>query len=114
MLALEPKGVPLSALLIDEHDIVVSTNFASGRDLNVGDSVHVSGTSDLFTVKGIVSADEEAGLNDLIAAFFGFVYLDQRSAGIIGRGNRPQPHQHCLPLKPRSTSFKRRVTLTAR
>ncbi len=89
VLALEPKGVPLSALLIDEHDIVVSTNFASGRDLNVGDSVHVSGTSDLFTVKGIVSADEEAGLNDLIAAFFGFVYLDQRSAGIIGVETTP-------------------------
>lgn len=89
VLALEPKGVPLSALLIDEHDIVVSTNFASGRDLNVGDSVHVSGTSDLFTVKGIVSADEEAGLNDLIAAFFGFVYLDQRSASIIGVETTP-------------------------
>ena len=84
VVALEPFGVPVSELLIDDHDIVVSSNFANGRDLQVGDSVHVSGTSDLFTVKGIVSADEEAGLSDLIAAFFGFAYLDQRSADIIG------------------------------
>lgn len=74
--ALDPPGVPLSALFTGGNDIVISRNLADTQGLSVGDTVRVSGTTDLYTVRGIVPTEAEASLSDLFASFFGFVYLD--------------------------------------
>lgn len=84
--ALEPRGVPLHELLNAPTDIVISDNLASEQGIAVGETVRVSGTEMPFTVRGIVDTGEEAGLTNLLAAFFGFVYLDIASAPQIIEG----------------------------
>ena len=50
-------------------------NLADAQGIKVGDTVRVSNTTDLYTVRGIVSSDNEASISDPLAAFFGFAYL---------------------------------------
>ncbi|MBK8023949.1 MAG: hypothetical protein IPK19_21575 [Chloroflexi bacterium] len=76
--ASEPAGVPLRELLPGGREIVISSNLASGQGLNVGDTVRVSNTTEIFTVTGIVPAELEASLANPIASFFGFVHPTRR------------------------------------
>ncbi len=78
--ALEPAGVPLAQLLNGEATIVVSQNWAQTHNVRVGDRVRISRTEQPFTVTGIVATDNEAGLRNLFAAFFGFAYIDLQAA----------------------------------
>jgi putative ABC transport system permease protein len=80
ILALEPKGVPLGQLFQGGREIVISENLALSAGITVGDEVTVTGTPETFTVRGIVPTEAEAGLRDILAAFFGFVYVDHEMA----------------------------------
>jgi putative ABC transport system permease protein len=74
--AIDPANVPLRDLFQGGNEIVISKNLADSQKIKVGDPVRVSGTTDEFIVRGIISTEIEAGLNNLMAAFFGFAYLD--------------------------------------
>lgn len=74
--AQDPAGIPLSDLFTEGNDIVISANLAENQDLQVGDVVRISGTEDLFTVRGIVDPINEVGLSNPFNAFFGFAYID--------------------------------------
>ncbi len=78
--ALDPPGVPLSQLFTGGEEVVISKNLADSEDLKVGDQVRVTGTEDPFIIKGIVSTDTEASVNNILAAFFGFAYIDIKQA----------------------------------
>ena len=78
--ALDPAGKPLRDLFTGGNDIVISQNLADSQGIKVGDTVRVSNTTDLYTVRGIVSSDNEASISNPLAAFFGFAYLDQAQA----------------------------------
>lgn len=78
--AIDPAGVPIAQLLDGEAKIVVSQNWAETHGVRVGDSVRISRTEQVFTVTGIVPTDNEAGLRNLFAAFFGFAYVDMQAA----------------------------------
>ena len=80
ILALDPAGKPLRDLFTGGNDIVISQNLADAQGIKVGDTVRVSNTTDLYTVRGIVSSDNEASISNPLAAFFGFAYLDQAQA----------------------------------
>ncbi|MEL7433541.1 MAG: FtsX-like permease family protein, partial [Chloroflexota bacterium] len=74
---IEPVGATLESLYTEgSPDIVVSENMASSFGLSVGDEVRVARTDTLFTVRGIVGAEAEAGISNPFAAFFGFAYFD--------------------------------------
>ncbi|MEO0597988.1 MAG: FtsX-like permease family protein, partial [Chloroflexota bacterium] len=74
---IEPAGATLESLYTEgSPDIVVSENMASSFGLSVGDEVRVARTDTLFTVRGIVGAEAEAGISNPFAAFFGFAYFD--------------------------------------
>jgi putative ABC transport system permease protein len=75
--AIEPAGVRLGDLFHGGNEVVVSENLAQTQDIQVGDIVRVSGTTDEFVVRGIVPTNAEAGLRNIFAAFFGFAYFDQ-------------------------------------
>ncbi len=95
---IDPPDTPLVDLLIpDERVIVVSENLAEANEISVGDDVRVSGTDESFRVVGIAAAEEEAGLFDLIAAFFGFAYLHESMAETISVNPAPNRVSIIMP-----------------
>ncbi len=96
--ALDPAGVPVRDLLMGENAVVISQNLAETDNLRVGDTVRVTGTEEPFTVRGIVSTDNEANLRNLFASFFGFAYLDIAHAETLQIP--PQPTTISLTLPP--------------
>ena len=78
--AIDPPGASLSELLTGANEVVISDNLASQDGIAVGDAVRVSGTEELYTVRGIVSAAEETSASNLLNAFFGFAYFDLANA----------------------------------
>jgi putative ABC transport system permease protein len=76
IVALDPAGVPLHDLFTGGNDVVISQNLADAQNMQVGDTVRVSGTEEPYTVRGIVATENEANVRNLFASFFGFAYLD--------------------------------------
>jgi putative ABC transport system permease protein len=95
--ALDPAGVPLDQLLTGGHDVVISQNLAESQDIHVGDPVRVSGTEEPFVVRGIVSTDVEANVENIFAAFFGFAYFDTDQAEFLGLNASPNTIGFYLP-----------------
>ena len=81
--ALDPPDVPLAELLTGGNEIVVSDNLASQSGLAVGDKARISGTEQLYEVRGIISAAEETSTTNFLNAFFGFAYLDLANAQTV-------------------------------
>ncbi|MBN2303784.1 MAG: ABC transporter permease, partial [Anaerolineae bacterium] len=73
-------GVPLRDLIQHPDDIVISDNLADDLGAEIGDTLRLSGASADFTLRGVVSADAEAGVDNLFAGLFGFYYLDLDAA----------------------------------
>lgn len=73
---IEPEGTTFPELFTGGNDIVISENMAELQGLFVGDTVRVARTEERFTVRGIVGAESEAGINNIFAAFFGFAYFE--------------------------------------
>lgn len=96
--ALDPAGVPLSELFTGGNDVVISRNLADSQEIQVGDTVRVSNTTEEFTVRGIVPTETEASLNNLFASFFGFAYLDIAKAETLQLS--PNPNVISLTLPP--------------
>jgi predicted lysophospholipase L1 biosynthesis ABC-type transport system permease subunit len=97
ILALDPAGVPLRELLTSGNDVVISQNLAESQAIRVGDTVRVSGTETVFTVRGIVPTETEANLRNLFASFFGFAYLHIDHAEEIQLNPRPNTVSLTLP-----------------
>jgi putative ABC transport system permease protein len=99
--AVDPPGVPLADLFTGGREIVISQNMAELQGLRVGDTVSVSGTDQRFVVRGIVAAENEAGIRNLFAAFFGFAYIPLAEAnGVIRDQIRPTSIAISLPTPP--------------
>jgi predicted lysophospholipase L1 biosynthesis ABC-type transport system permease subunit len=97
ILALDPAGVPLRSLFTGGDDIVISRNLADSQNIKVGDTVRVSNTTDLFTVRGIAATENEGSITNPLAAFFGFAYLDQSEAGKLQQPTEPNIISITLP-----------------
>ncbi len=80
ILALDPPDTPLGSLFSGGNDVVISENLAQRSEISVGDTVRVSGTQELYTVRGIVSTAEESSVSNFLNAFFGFAYFDLENA----------------------------------
>ncbi|MEO8607840.1 MAG: FtsX-like permease family protein [Chloroflexota bacterium] len=89
VVALDPAGVPLDQLFTGGNDVVISQNMAESQNIKVGDQVRVSGTEQPFTVRGIVSTEAEANIENIFAAFFGFAYFDVKQAETLGLNPNP-------------------------
>ncbi len=74
--ALQPDGVPIAELFTGGNQIVISDNLAQRQEIQVGDTVRVSNTEELFTVVGIVATTNESSVRNILSAFFGFFYMD--------------------------------------
>ncbi|PJF23968.1 MAG: hypothetical protein CUN53_20215, partial [Phototrophicales bacterium] len=86
---LDPPGVPINQLLRQVNDIIISQNLAQDQGLRVGDTVRVSGTTDLFTVRGIAPTSAESSLRNPFAALFGFAYIHIAQAQTVGLSRDP-------------------------
>lgn len=94
---LDPGGAPLASAFTGGNDIVISQNLADSQGIAVGDTVRVSGSEEPFTVRGIVRTEQEAGINDLLAAFFGFAYLPLDKAPLLQQPGQPNTVAIALP-----------------
>ncbi len=81
--ALDPPDIPLAELFSGGNDVVISDNLASQSEIAVGDTVRVTGTQEIFTVRGIVSVTEESSVTNFLNAFFGFAYFDLQNAQAV-------------------------------
>ena len=81
--AIDPPDTQLMDLFSGGNDVVISDNLAEQSEIGVGDTVRVSGTDELFTVRGIVSAAEESSVSNFLNAFFGFAYFDLANASQV-------------------------------
>lgn len=97
IVALEPAGVRINDLLAGERSIVISRNLADLQGLAVGDPVRVSGTEETFTITGIVATEYESSIENIIAAFFGFAYIDQQYAAMMSLPELPNRMSFTLP-----------------
>ena len=70
ILALDPPDAPLGSLFGGGNDVVISDNLAEQSGISIGDTVRVSGTQELYTVRGIVSTAEESSVSNFLNAFF--------------------------------------------
>ncbi len=95
--ALDPAGVPLRDLFTGGNEVVISQNLAESQGIKVGDTVRVSNTTDLYTVRGIVSTDHEASITNPFAAFFGFAYLNIQDAAKFKMPTEPNTISLTLP-----------------
>ena len=64
IIALDPPDTRLADLFTGGNDVVISDNLAAQNDMDVGDSVRVSGTEEAYTVRGIVSVAEESSVTN--------------------------------------------------
>lgn len=97
MTLIDPPGLALSEAFADEHSIVISQNLADAQNLQVGDTVRVSGTEDIYTVTGIAPTEAEAGTGNLFASFFGFAYLPISEAAALQLPEQPDTISIALP-----------------
>lgn len=95
--SINPAGIPLKDLFTGGQEIVISQNLAEAQNIQPGDLVRVSGTEMPFVVRGIVSTDVEANINNIVAAFFGFVYIDYRQAPTMQLNSAPNYISFALP-----------------
>lgn len=95
--ALDPAGVSLKDLLTGGRQIVISSNLAEQQNLKVGDTVRVSNTTETFTVTGIVPAELESQIQNPIASFFGFAYIDRSQAETLQLPDLPNFLSFGLP-----------------
>jgi ABC-type antimicrobial peptide transport system permease subunit len=74
--AIDPPNTPIRDLFTGGNDVIISDNLARQNTLKVGDEVRVSGTTETYIVRGIVSATEETSTFNVLNGFFGFAYFD--------------------------------------
>jgi putative ABC transport system permease protein len=94
---LEPAGAILESVFTGGNDVVISRNLADAQGLAVGDTVRVTGTDEPFTVRGIARTEQEAGISDLLASFFGFAYLPIDRAELLQQPTLPNTLAIALP-----------------
>lgn len=72
----DEEGRPLKDLINEQTDVVISRNLADSLEAKVGDQVEISGSSQLFTIRGIVDTREEGGFENILGSLFGYWYAD--------------------------------------
>ena len=77
---IDPPNIPISELFTGGNDVIISDNLALQNEITVGDEVRVSGTQELYTVRGIVASAEETSVLSFLNGFFGFAYFDLENA----------------------------------
>jgi len=77
---IDPPDTPIGELFTGGNDVIVSENLAQQNEISVGDEVRVSGTRELFVVRGIVATTEETSTLNILNGFFGFAYFDLENA----------------------------------
>lgn len=83
----DEKGHLLKDLLKEQTDIVISRNLADTLEAKVGDQVKISGSTQLFTIRGIMNTREEAGFENLLGSLFGYWFADISALPLFAPAN---------------------------
>ncbi|KAB2855263.1 MAG: FtsX-like permease family protein, partial [Anaerolineae bacterium] len=57
-------------------DIVISRNLADSLEAEVGNQVKIGGSTQRFTIRGIMDTREEAGFENILGSLFGYWFVD--------------------------------------
>jgi len=71
---------PISELLREPSDIVISRTLADTLEAQIGDTMRLSGSTLDFTLRGILPDDAEGGIENLGGALFGYFMVDLSAA----------------------------------
>jgi ABC-type lipoprotein release transport system permease subunit len=108
--AADPSGVSLHELFTGEgNEVVISRNLADQQGIAVGDTVRISNTTEEFIVRGIVPTETEAGVTNIFASFFGFVYVDVALADVLQVIEQPNTISVALPDTVDPEEFENRI-----
>ncbi len=80
---IDPPDTPIGDLFTGGNDVIISENLAQQNEIVVGDEVRVSGTTEIYIVRGIVATTEETSTLNLLNGFFGFAYFDLENAQAV-------------------------------
>lgn len=70
------EGESIGEVINAPTDIVISRNLADKLEAEVGDEVKISGSTQLFTIRGIMDTREEAGFDNILGSLFGYWFAD--------------------------------------
>ncbi|MBZ0315972.1 MAG: ABC transporter permease [Anaerolineae bacterium] len=98
----DEEGRPLNDLINDVTDVVISRNLADSLEAKVGDQVKISGSVQLFTIRGIVDTREEGGFENILGSLFGYWYADVNALPLFEpvdeEGNHPSLEESGLQI----------------
>lgn len=104
---IDPPDIPIGDLFTGGNDVIISENLAQQNELAVGDEVRVSGTTDLYIVRGIVATTEETSTLNLLNGFFGFAYFDLENARqVINEDYAPNRIAVVFPSPPSESEMQ--------
>ncbi|CAG0964017.1 hypothetical protein GPROT1_01033, partial [Gammaproteobacteria bacterium] len=72
----DEEGRPISELIQEPTDIVISRNLADSLEAEVGNQVKIGGSTQRFTIRGIMDTREEAGFENILGSLFGYWFVD--------------------------------------
>lgn len=72
----DEEGRPIAELIQEPTDIVISRNLADSLEAEVGDQVKIGGSTQRFTIRGIMDTREEAGFENILGSLFGYWFVD--------------------------------------
>jgi len=104
---LDPPDTPISELFTGGNDVIISENLAQQNEISVGDEVRVSGTRELYIVRGIVATTEETSTLNILNGFFGFAYFDLENAiAVIDEEYAPNRMGVVFPSPPSEAEMR--------
>jgi len=77
-------GQMLADVMLNPTDMVLGEETATLLNVQVGDQIQINGSSETFTLVGIVNVDNEVkSFTDFFAGVFGFYYLDWSAVDVF-------------------------------
>ena len=93
-------GTLLNEAITSPTDVIVDAKIAEILEVNVGDTVRIAGSTEDFTVQGVVRTEAEVKdpFSGLLIGLWGFYYIDNTALPLFGGDITPQVEKVSMRL----------------